>query len=65
MNYDEYIREGHVLYESFAGTVAAILRAAIDDSDEPCPGYEAPPWRVIEDRSLSIDLGAAPSLIAR
>ncbi|MFN3855684.1 MAG: hypothetical protein ACK4M0_14930 [Phreatobacter sp.] len=34
MNYDEYIREGHVLYASFAGTVAAILRAAIDDSEQ-------------------------------
>lgn len=34
MNYDDYIREGHVLYESFAGTVAAILRAAIDDSEQ-------------------------------
>ncbi|HXF88119.1 MAG TPA: RelA/SpoT domain-containing protein [Xanthobacteraceae bacterium] len=34
MNYDEYIRERHVLYESFAGTVAAILRAAIDASEQ-------------------------------
>lgn len=34
MNYDEYIREGHFRYEAFAGTVASILRAAIDDSGQ-------------------------------
>lgn len=34
MNYDEYVREGHLLYESFAETAAAILRAAIDDSGQ-------------------------------
>lgn len=34
MNYDEYVREGHFRYEAFAGTVAAILRAAIDDSGQ-------------------------------
>lgn len=34
MNYDEYVREGHLQYEAFAGTVAAILQAAIDDRGE-------------------------------
>src|SRR5262245_34160755 len=31
MYYDEYTRDGHVLYESFAQTIAAILKAAIAD----------------------------------
>jgi hypothetical protein len=34
MNYHEYVREGHFRYEAFAGTVAAILRAAIGDSEQ-------------------------------
>jgi ppGpp synthetase/RelA/SpoT-type nucleotidyltranferase len=34
MNYDEYGRDGYVLYESFAQTVAAILKAAIADSGQ-------------------------------
>jgi len=34
MNYDEYVREGHLRYEEFARTVAAILRAAIDASGQ-------------------------------
>src|SRR5262249_7521660 len=34
MNYDEYVREGHLRYEEFARTVAAILRTAIDDSGQ-------------------------------
>ena len=34
MNYDEYVREGHFRYEEFARTIAAILRAAIDDSGQ-------------------------------
>ena len=38
--------------------------ASFDDTHTPCPGYEAPPWRVVDDRSLSIELGAAPTLIS-
>jgi ppGpp synthetase/RelA/SpoT-type nucleotidyltranferase len=34
MNYAEYVREGYLQYEEFARTVAAILRAAIDDSGQ-------------------------------
>ncbi len=34
MNYDEYVRDGHVLYEIFAQTIAAILRAAISDTGQ-------------------------------
>jgi ppGpp synthetase/RelA/SpoT-type nucleotidyltranferase len=34
MNHDEYVREGHLRYEEFARTVAAILHAAIDDSGQ-------------------------------
>lgn len=34
MNYDEYVREGHLQYEAFARTVAAIVQAAIDDSPQ-------------------------------
>src|SRR5436190_18729404 len=34
MDYEEFIREKHFDYESFARTVAAILQAAIDDSGE-------------------------------
>ena len=34
MNYDEYARDGRILYESFAQTVAFIIEAAIADSDQ-------------------------------
>jgi ppGpp synthetase/RelA/SpoT-type nucleotidyltranferase len=34
MNYDEYARDGHFLYDSFAQTVASIIRAAIADSGQ-------------------------------
>src|SRR3569833_1147831 len=34
MNYKEYVGEGHSRYEEFARTVAAVLRAAIDDSGQ-------------------------------
>ena len=34
MNYDEYAHDGHVLYETFAQTVASIIEAAIADSGQ-------------------------------
>jgi ppGpp synthetase/RelA/SpoT-type nucleotidyltranferase len=34
MNYDEYTHDEHVLYESFAQTVASIIEAAIADSGQ-------------------------------
>jgi ppGpp synthetase/RelA/SpoT-type nucleotidyltranferase len=34
MNYDEYTRDGHVLYESFAQTVASIIEGTIADSGQ-------------------------------
>jgi hypothetical protein len=34
MDYNEYTREGHVLYESFAQAVSAILEAGIADSGQ-------------------------------
>jgi ppGpp synthetase/RelA/SpoT-type nucleotidyltranferase len=34
MNYDQYVREWHTRYESFARTVAAILQSAVDASQQ-------------------------------
>jgi ppGpp synthetase/RelA/SpoT-type nucleotidyltranferase len=34
MNYDEYVRDGHILYESFAQTIASIITAAIAGSGQ-------------------------------
>jgi hypothetical protein len=35
MNFDEYVRDGHFLYESFAQTVASIIRGRCCETCAP------------------------------
>jgi hypothetical protein len=58
---------GDVTHEQWQTSTSCLSydpAAPFDESGFSCVADDARPWRVVEDRSLSIDLGAAPSLVA-